>query len=50
MAGAIERNADYVEVAIDLEGIGNTTDAGVTAGYSPVKFTLQNALPSGTFQ
>jgi hypothetical protein len=25
VAGAIERNADYVEVAIDLEGIGNTT-------------------------
>jgi len=48
--GAIERNAEYVEVTVDIEGLGNTTDVGATAGYSPVKFTLQNALPSGTFQ
>ena len=50
VTGAIERNADYVEVTVDIEGIANTTDVGATAGYSPVKFTLQNALPSGTFQ
>jgi len=50
VTGAIERNADYVEVTVDIEGLGNTTDVGATAGYSPVKFTLQNALPSGTFQ
>jgi len=48
--GAIERNAEYVEVTVDIEGLGNTTDVGATAGYSPIKFTLQNALPSGTFQ
>jgi hypothetical protein len=50
VTGAIERNTDYVEVTVDIEGLGNTTDVGATAGYSPVKFTLQNALPSGTFQ
>jgi len=50
VTGAIERNADYVEVTVDIEGLGNTTDVGATSGYSPVKFTLQNALPSGTFQ
>jgi Phage tail tube protein len=50
VTGAIERNADYVEVTVDIEGLGNTTDVGATAGYSPVKFTLQNALPSGTYQ
>ena len=37
-------------VTSDIEGLGNTTDVGSTSGYSPIKFTLQNALPSGTFQ
>jgi hypothetical protein len=50
VTGAIERNSDYVEVTVDLEGLGNTTDVGASAGYSPIKFTLQNALPSGTYQ
>jgi len=50
ITGAIERNADYVEITVDLEGIGNTTDVGATSGYSPIKFTLQNALASGTYQ
>jgi hypothetical protein len=47
--GAIERNADYVEVTVDIEALGNTTDVGSSSGYSPIKFTLQNALPSGTY-
>jgi hypothetical protein len=46
---AIERNTDYVEVTVDFEGLGNTTDAGATSGYSPVKFTIKNALASGTY-
>ena len=50
VTGAIDRSADYVEVTVDIEGLGNTTDVGVSGGYSPVKFTLQNAFPSGTFQ
>jgi Phage tail tube protein len=50
VTGAIERNADYVEITVDIEGLGNTTDVGATSGYSPVKFTLQNQLASGTFQ
>ena len=48
--GAIERNADYVEVTVDITGIANTTDVGATSGYSPIKFTLQNSLVSGTYQ
>ena len=44
----IERGKDFVEIAINFEGLGNTTDAAV--GYSPIKWTLQNALPSGTYQ
>ena len=50
VTGAIDRSADYVEVTVDIEGLGNTTDVGASGGYSPVKFTLQNAFPSGTFQ
>ena len=46
----IDRSGDYVTIAVDIEGLGNSTDAGATGGYSPVKFTLINALPSGTFQ
>jgi len=48
--GAIDRGTDHVTVSVDIEGLGNSTDAGATGGYSPVKFTLINALPSGTFQ
>lgn len=47
---AIDRGSDQVELTVDVEAIGNTTDAGASAGYSPVKFTLQNAFPSGTYQ
>jgi len=48
--GEIDRTADYVQVTVDIEGLGNTTDVGATSGYSPVKFTLQNAFTSGTYQ
>ncbi len=43
----IERSKDYVEVVIDLEAIGNSTDA--TTGFGNITWTFQNALPSGTF-
>ena len=46
----IERGKDFVEVAVTIEGIGNTTDAGATGGYAPIKWVLQNALASGTYQ
>jgi len=49
VAAAIDRGADLVEIGIDLVGLGNTTDAGATAGFSPIKWTLKNALPSGTY-
>ena len=47
--GAIERTADHVQVTVDITAIANTTDAGATAGYAPIKFTLQNAVTSGTY-
>jgi hypothetical protein len=48
--GVVLRDKDYVEVTVEFNGLGNTTDVGATSGYSPVKFTLQNAKPSGTYQ
>lgn len=49
VAAAIERSKEYVEIAIDLNAQGNVTDKG-TVGYSPIKWTLQNAKTSGTYQ
>lgn len=50
IAAAIERGKDYVEIVIDLEGMGNSTDAGSTGGYAPIKWTFQNAIASGVYQ
>jgi hypothetical protein len=49
-AAVIDRGSDYVQIKIDLTGIGNTTDAGATLGFSPIKFVVQNAVASGTYQ
>jgi hypothetical protein len=49
-AAVIDRTKDFVEVVIDLTGIANTTDAGSTGGYAPVKWVLKNAVASGTYQ
>jgi hypothetical protein len=48
-AAAIDRSKDFVEIDIDINAMGNTTDAGASAGYSNIKWTLQNAKPSGTY-
>ena len=50
VAAVIDRSKDYVEVAVDLTGIANTTDAGASGGYSPIKWVFQNAIASGTYQ
>lgn len=49
-AAVIDRSKDFVEIDVDVRAIGNTTDAGSTGGYSNIKWTLQNAKPSGTYQ
>ena len=49
-AAVIDRSKDYVEIKIDLTGIGNTTDVGSTSGYGNIKWTVQNAIVSGTYQ
>ena len=48
-AAVIERGDDFVSVTIELNGQANTTDAGSTGGFSPIKWTLKNAKPSGTY-
>jgi hypothetical protein len=48
-AAMIERGEDFVQVSIDLNGQSNTTDAGASGGFSPIKWVLQNAKASGTY-
>ena len=45
----IDRTKDFVELSVNYKAIANTTNAGTSAGYSPVKVTAQNAKPSGTY-
>lgn len=45
----IDRGSDMVEISVDINGMSNTTDAGSTGGYSPIKWVLQNAKTSGTY-
>lgn len=49
-AAVVDRGADYVAVKVDFTGIANTTDAGATGGFAPVKVVAQNAVTSGTYQ
>lgn len=48
-AAMIERGEDFVQVSIDLNGQSNTTDAGSSGGFSPIKWVLKNAKASGTY-
>ena len=48
-AAVIERGEDFVQVSIDLNGQANTTDAGSTGGFAPIKWILKNAKASGTY-
>ena len=46
----IGRGKDYVELAVSYTAIANATDIGASAGYSPIKMTLQNAIAAGTYK
>lgn len=50
VAAVIDRSKDYVEIEVDINAQGNTTDVGSTAGFGNIKWQLQNAKPSGTYQ
>ena len=39
----------YIELDLTFEANANTTDIGASAGYSPMKATLQNAITTGTY-
>jgi len=49
VAAAIDRGSDFVQISVDINALGNTTDAGTSAGYSPIKWVLKNAKASGTY-
>ena len=49
VATAIDRGSDFVKISVDINGQGNTTDAGATLGFSPIKWVLKNAKASGTY-
>ena len=48
-AAVIERGADYVQVTVDINAQGNTTDAGASGGFGNIKWELKNAKASGTY-
>lgn len=48
-AAVVERGDDFVTVSADINAMGNTTDAGASAGFAPIKWVLQNAKASGTY-
>ena len=50
VAAMIDRSKDFVEVEVTINAQGNTTDVGSTSGYGNIKWTLQNAKTSGTYQ
>lgn len=46
----IGRSKPYAELEITYVADGNSTDVGASGGFSPIKATLQNANPSGTYK
>jgi hypothetical protein len=46
----IDRSKDYVEIEVDINAQSNATDTGSTGGLGNIKWVLQNAKPSGTYQ
>jgi hypothetical protein len=49
-AADITRGKDFVELPVSFTAVANSTDAGGSGGFSPIKVTLQNANPSGTYK
>lgn len=48
-SGEIVRGEEAIGYNMAYKCIANTTNAGASGGYSPLKVTLQNALPAGTY-
>jgi len=49
VAAASDRGSDFVQISVDINAQANTTDAGATLGYSPIKWVIKNAKASGTY-
>ncbi|RJQ68079.1 hypothetical protein D5S17_32775 [Pseudonocardiaceae bacterium YIM PH 21723] len=49
-AATVERGKDFVELSVTYKSRFNSSDAGYSGGYSPIKATVQNLLPSGTYK
>ena len=50
-APTLDRAAgSFVKLPVDFSAKANTTDVGASAGYSPIKATLYNDRPSGTYK
>ena len=45
----VERGKDYIELNVNYRAQANTTDAGASGGYSPIKVVLQIAKASCTY-
>lgn len=45
-----DRSKDYLELQVTWQGLANTTDIGASGGYSAIKATLANTMPSGTYK
>jgi hypothetical protein len=48
-ASDVVRSKAYGMVAIAFTAVATVTDAGASAGFSPIKATVVNAKPTGTF-
>ena len=46
----IDRGGDHVAITVDFSAIANTTDAGATGGYSPIIWSIDNAVATNIYQ
>lgn len=45
----VKLDEEAVGYDVTWVGVGNTTNVGASGGFSPIKATIQNALPAGTY-
>lgn len=45
----ITRGKDFVELSVAFKARANSTDIGASAGFSPIKVTIQNAVATGVY-
>lgn len=46
----VSRGKSYAELELTYVADGNSTDVGASGGFGPIKVTMQNAEPSGTYK